>query len=86
MIKLKYVQPLKDVIILVNTLSDWQKDYLNKHLVFRDIDRIGSYFGGEVYHKLCFSKFLDGSSSWIMIKHPTHFPVVSFNDIFIEEK
>ena len=82
---LQYVVPTDEVVILVHNLSEWQQDFLNNTLEFRDFDRIGSDSEGVVYRKLCYGQFVDGSRSWIMINHSTDYPVIHFNDIFIEE-
>ena len=83
---LKYVQPNEEVVILVNTLSDWQKDFLNNNLEFMDNDSIGSSFEGKFYNKVIYARMSSNSWHWLMVSHPTRCKKVTFNDIFIEEE
>ena len=87
MIKLKYVQPEENSVIFFDTLSEWQKSFLNKHLTFEDRDKIGVITSPRdwSYDKIILNVDSD-LQGWLVASHPTVYQVLQFNDIFIEEK
>ena len=81
--KLQYVQPEFNCCIAVNTLSQWQVDFINNcpDIKWWDIDRIT--FQDKYWDHLYFSE-LDEDVT--VMQHLDSYPelMVTFNDIFIE--
>lgn len=80
---LEYAQPTESSVIFFDTLSEWQKDFLNSNLRFEDMDTIGNTkYGG--HDKVIFNTNSE-SLGWLVAGHDTTYQTLQFNDIFIEE-
>jgi hypothetical protein len=81
---LKYVQPKVNCCLAVNTLSQWQVDFINTcpDIAWWDEDRVE--FQDKSWDHLYFSE-LDEDVTAVQHLESDSDVMVTFNDIFIEE-